>query len=112
MALAPAPPRSDPCGRSTFLTLNRGWITTMRSFHRTLPYVAALSLVVAACGDDNGNGNGNNPPTANFAEPTCTALTCTFTDASTDSDGSISSREWTFENGNPASSTEQIQQVV
>jgi PKD repeat protein len=74
--------------------------------------MAALSLVVAACGDDNGNGTSNEAPEANFAEPTCTGLTCTFTDASTDSDGSIASREWTFENGTPATSTEETQQVT
>jgi PKD repeat protein len=84
----------------------------MRSFHRTLPYMAALSLVVAACGDDNGNGNGNNDPVAVIGEPTCTLLVCTFTDASTDSDGSISSRAWTFENGTPAASTEQTEEVT
>jgi PKD repeat protein len=84
----------------------------MRSFHRTVSYMAALSLVVAACGGDNGNGNGNESPEANFAEPTCTELVCTFTDASTDSDGSIASREWTFENGTPASSTEASQEVT
>jgi PKD repeat protein len=83
----------------------------MRSFHRTVSSMAALSLVVAACGD-GGNGNGNNAPTANFAEPTCSALTCTFTDASTDGDGSISSRAWTFESGTPAASTEQSVEVT
>lgn len=74
--------------------------------------MAALSLVVAACGDDNGNGNGNTAPTATFAAPTCNLLVCTFTDGSTDSDGSISSREWTFENGTPASSTEASEEVT
>lgn len=83
----------------------------MRSFHRTLSLVAALSLVGAACGDDN-NGTSNNAPTANFAAPSCTGLTCTFTDASTDSDGEIASRVWTFENGDPAESTEEAPQVT
>ncbi len=85
----------------------------MRSFHRNLSFVA-LSLVVAACGDDNGGGPDNTAPTANFAAPTCdfATLTCTFTDASTDGDGSIASRAWTFENGTPATSTEATQEVV
>ena len=38
----------------------------MRSFHRTVSVMAALSLVVAACGDDNGGGPDNVAPTANF----------------------------------------------
>lgn len=81
----------------------------MRSFHRTVSVMAALSLVVAACGDDNGNGGGpdNEAPTANFEPPACDQLSCEFTDSSTDPDGSIESRSWTFENGTPATSTEQ-----
>jgi PKD repeat protein len=74
--------------------------------------MAALSLVVAACGDDDGNGNGNEGPTANFEAPTCTGLTCTFTDASTDSDGQIASRTWTFESGDPAESSEATETVT
>jgi PKD repeat protein len=74
--------------------------------------MAALSLVIAACGDDNGNGNGNTAPTATFAEPTCNLLVCTFTDGSTDSDGSISSRDWTFESGTPAASDQQTVEVT
>ena len=80
----------------------------MRSFHRTVSVMAALSLVVAACGgDDNGNGPDNQAPTANFEPPACDQLSCQFTDSSTDPDGSIESRSWTFENGTPATSTEQ-----
>ena len=40
----------------------------------------------------------NNPPTANFT-PSCTELTCRFSDASTDSDGSVVSWAWTFGDG-------------
>lgn len=83
----------------------------MRSFHRNLCFIAALALVGAACGGD-GNGPSNSAPTANFAAPTCTLLDCTFTDASTDSDGTIASRAWTFENGTPATSTEATQAVA
>jgi PKD repeat protein len=76
--------------------------------------MAALSLLGAACGDDDGNGPSNNPPTATFAAPTCDVptLTCTFTDASTDADGTIASRAWTFENGDPAESSEATQVVT
>ncbi len=47
---------------------------------------------------------GNSPPTASFTY-SCSDLTCSFTDTSTDSDGSISSRSWTF--GDGAASTAQ-----
>lgn len=83
----------------------------MRSIHRNLCFIASLTLVGAACGGD-GNGPSNSAPTATFAAPTCTLLDCTFTDASTDSDGTIASRAWTFENGTPATSTEATQAVT
>ncbi len=38
------------------------------------------------------------PPTANFTSK-CTGLTCTFTDGSTDSDGSVVAWSWTFGDG-------------
>jgi PKD repeat protein len=44
----------------------------------------------------------NNPPDANFSF-TCDSLSCNFTNQSSDSDGSIASRTWTF--GDGASST-------
>jgi PKD repeat protein len=68
--------------------------------------MAALTLLAAACGGDDGNGPSNTAPTANFEPPACSQLDCTFTDASTDSDGNIASRSWTFENGTPATSSE------
>jgi chitodextrinase len=74
--------------------------------------MAALSLVVAACGDDNGGGPDNVAPTATFAAPACNQLSCQFTDGSSDSDGSIASRSWTFESGTPATSTDQNPTVV
>ena len=40
----------------------------------------------------------NSPPTSSFTY-SCTGLTCQFTDQSTDSDGTISSRSWTFGDG-------------
>lgn len=72
----------------------------MKRFCGSATTLALLAL--AACGGDDGNGPSGGP-TANFAAPTCTALSCTFTDAST---GTIASRAWTFENGNPATSTD------
>jgi PKD repeat protein len=42
----------------------------------------------------------NQPPTAAFTAPSCTAgVPCQFNDASTDPDGSIASRTWTFGDG-------------
>lgn len=49
-------------------------------------------------------GSGNQPPNASFTFD-CTDLTCSFTDASTDNDGSISSWSWAF--GDGATSTAQ-----
>ena len=44
----------------------------------------------------------NTPPSASFTS-NCSALTCTFTDTSIDSDGTIAARAWTF--GDSATST-------
>jgi subtilisin family serine protease len=49
-----------------------------------------------------GGDPGNVPPVAAFTY-SCTDLTCQFTDASTDSDGTIASRSWSF--GDNTSST-------
>jgi PKD repeat protein len=43
-------------------------------------------------------GGGNQAPIASFTQ-SCTNLACNFTDTSTDSDGSIASRSWTFGDG-------------
>ena len=45
-----------------------------------------------------GGGGGNQAPAANFTS-SCTALTCAFTDTSTDADGTIAGRSWTFGDG-------------
>ena len=47
---------------------------------------------------------GNNPPTAAFT-PSCSGLSCNFTDASTDGDGTIQSRMWTFGDGTSSTAT-------
>lgn len=46
----------------------------------------------------------NQPPTANFSF-SCTGLTCSFTDASTDADGTIASRSWNFGDGAGSTAT-------
>ncbi|HVL82432.1 MAG TPA: S8 family serine peptidase [Actinomycetota bacterium] len=45
----------------------------------------------------------NSAPTASFTN-SCTGLTCSFTDTSTDADGTIASRSWTFGDGTTATS--------
>jgi PKD repeat protein len=61
---------------------------------RSLPLLAATTVILTAawaCGSD---GNGPEDPVANFTAPTCTAGTaCTFTDQST---GTISTWSWNF----------------
>jgi PKD repeat protein len=73
--------------------------------------LAAGTLVLAACGGDNNGGDvtgppptTNTPPVANFGVA-CTGLSCTFSDSSTDAEGSIKAWQWDFGDGN--SSTEQ-----
>jgi PKD domain len=45
-----------------------------------------------------GGGGSNTPPTASFTS-SCLNLSCTFTDTSSDPDGSISGRSWSFGDG-------------
>ncbi len=54
--------------------------------------------------DGAGTGGGNQPPSADFTF-SCSGLSCSFTDASTDSDGSIVSRVWTFGDGTTSTAT-------
>jgi PKD repeat protein len=70
----------------------------MRS-SRVLTLVAGV-VWLAACGGDGGDGPSNTAPTANYTVD-CTDLNCTFTDASSDVDGSIKSVAWDF--GDPTS---------
>jgi PKD repeat protein len=53
--------------------------------------------LIAACGD-GGNDPSNVEPTAAFTYA-CSNLVCTFTDQSSDADGSIDSRSWDFGDG-------------
>jgi len=46
----------------------------------------------------------NNPPAASFTS-SCTDLDCTFTDTSTDGDGTIASRSWSFGDGIDSAAT-------
>ncbi len=51
-----------------------------------------------------GGGDDNQPPVANFSFAT-SGLTATFTDSSTDSDGTIASRSWNFGDSSTSTST-------
>ena len=55
-------------------------------------------------GLDSSGGPVNNPPTANFTS-TVSGLTASFTDTSTDSDGSIASRSWNFGDSGTSTAT-------
>jgi CSLREA domain-containing protein len=46
----------------------------------------------------------NNPPVASFTS-SCTALACTFTNTSTDSDGSVTGSSWSFGDGGSSTAT-------
>ena len=60
-----------------------------------------ISGVLANVG---GGGGGNVPPTANFSFTT-SGLSASFTDSSTDSDGTIASHAWTFGDGGTSTAT-------
>lgn len=51
-----------------------------------------------------GGGGSNQAPTAAFTS-SCNGLTCTFTDGSTDPDGTITARSWTFGDGQTSTAT-------
>jgi PKD repeat protein len=70
---------------------------TMR-FSRVFPLVAVAALL-AACGDDD-TGPSNTAPTAAFTVQ-CNPLTCTFTNNSTDADGTIEGYDWDFGDHGP-----------
>ncbi len=62
-------------------------------------YRAVTNTTLSAAADQvNGGGTTNAPPTAAFTS-SCSGLTCSFTDGSSDSDGSISARSWSFGDG-------------
>lgn len=71
---------------------------------RSLAVILAGTLAAAGCGKDSNEpgGDSNTPPVANFTT-SCTDLSCTFTDLSSDSDGQVSSYSWTFGDGGTAS---------
>jgi PKD repeat protein len=85
-----------------------GSSSTLQSPSRT--YAAAGTYTVSLDVTDNAGGHGTSSssmtvalppnvlPTANFSS-NCTNLACTFTDASTDPDGTVTAWKWTFGDG-------------
>jgi subtilase family serine protease len=63
------------------------------------------SMIISNVASSLGGGSGGNqPPVANFGD-TVSGLTVNFTDSSTDSDGTIASRSWTFGDGGTSTAT-------
>ena len=71
---------------------------------RLLALAAAIAVAGGACGGDGG-GPSNQDPVADFAS-SCTLLECTFTNASSDADGTVDAWSWTFDDGSAAVTTE------
>ncbi|WP_214322607.1 collagenase [Nonomuraea sediminis] len=89
---------------------HRSDLTRLLGYYRTGDYTGAYNFTKSlnyngdftAWLDTLSGGTGNKPPTASFTVNT-SGLTATFADTSTDPDGSIAARSWTF--GDGASST-------
>jgi len=86
-------------------TENDGRYTNSRSYQGTATYIYKLcDIGTSNCSNDatisfgGGAPPPNAPPTADFTSR-CTGLTCTFTDGSTDRDGSVTGWEWSFGDG-------------
>jgi serine protease len=100
-----APSTSDyECGSFSPNTAESCSIPTAQAgtYHVLLYAYSAISSVTLT-GSFTG-GSGNVAPTANFTSSS-TGLTVNFTDASSDSDGSIVSRSWNFGDGTTSTAT-------
>jgi PKD repeat protein len=86
-----------------------GGTTTTRSPSHTFGAGGSYIVSLTATDDDGATGGtskvitvtasvANVAPTAAFSQ-SCTALSCTFTDGSTDTDGSVTAWRWTFGDG-------------
>jgi acid phosphatase type 7 len=75
------------------------------SFRRAAAPTSVLVILIA-CGDPSGSGPGTNQAPVPVFTSSCTALTCSFTDASSDPDGTITERVWDFgDDAPPTAST-------
>ena len=106
----------DNDGRITGYSWNFGDGATGEGREPRHDYAAAgaYNVTLTVTDDDGATGSvtrqittsppDNREPDADF-EVSCTDLTCTFTDRSTDPDGNIVSRVWDYGDGSPTSST-------
>jgi PKD repeat protein len=72
---------------------------------RLLVLAAAIAVAGGACGGDGGGGPTNADPVADFTSG-CALLQCSFTNASTDADGTVESWSWNFDDGTALVTTE------
>ncbi|MBB6599865.1 S8 family serine peptidase [Luteimonas sp. MC1825] len=79
--------------------------STASAFPSTPSQTIGAGIVNAkAAVDAAGGGTANTPPTANFSVST-SGLVASFTDSSSDSDGSIAARSWNFGDGSSSTAT-------
>ena len=79
--------------------------TTARAFPSTPSQPIGAGIINAKAAVDAAGGTPSNvAPTANFSSTT-SGLTATFTDSSTDTDGTIASRSWNFGDGTTSTAT-------
>ena len=91
-----------------------GATSTAANPSHTYPAAGVYDITLIVTDDDGAShsrtrqvqvsGSGNQPPTANFTS-SCNNLQCSFQDGSTDSDGTIASRNWNFGDGGTSTAT-------
>jgi PKD repeat protein len=96
---ATCPPNTIMC---PFVSTSNSWSNLSKNQVNSYIVPFLNSSCLAACG---GGGGGTNPTAAFIASQNtvCTGQSITFTDQSTG--GTVTSRNWTFQNGTPATST-------
>ena len=92
-----------PADMRDVLTVSGDLVTDPKN-GRVTPRINGLGVVTEAATYGGGEPPANQPPTAGFSS-NCTDLDCSFTDTSSDSDGSIVSRSWNFGDGGSSSAT-------